>query len=46
MKTIDKLYEILKNNHIRVQKVTRPDLKELKKKKKKKKGIKKCQTDY
>lgn len=43
MKTIDKLYEILKSNNIRVQKVTRPDLKELKKKKK---GIKKCQTDY
>lgn len=42
MKTIDKLYEILKSNNIRVQKVTRPDLKELKKKK----GIKKCQTDY
>lgn len=44
MKTVDKLYEILKSNHVRVQKVTRPDLKELKKKKKK--GIKKCQTDY
>lgn len=42
MKTIDKLYEILKNNHVRVQKVTRPDLKGLKKKK----GVKKCQTDY
>lgn len=41
MKTVDKLYEILKSNHVRVQKVTRPDLKELKKK-----GIKKCQTDY
>lgn len=42
MKTIDKLYEILKSNNIRVQKVTRLDLKELKKKK----GIKKCRTDY